>query len=69
VEKNPTSIAAEAMAEKRPADSGPEEAITDMEEGPKRPRHEELNDAEFQAQVRPRALPASPAGLCQAPHT
>jgi hypothetical protein len=36
------------MAEKRPADSGPEEAITDMEmeESPKRPRHEELTEAE-----------------------
>jgi hypothetical protein len=37
------------MAEKRPADSGPEEAITDTEEGPKRPRHEDLTEAELQA--------------------
>jgi hypothetical protein len=36
----------EAMAEKRPADSGPEEAITDIEEAPKRPRHKELTEAE-----------------------
>jgi hypothetical protein len=35
------------MAEKFPADSGPEWAITDTEEGPKRPRHEELNEAEL----------------------
>jgi hypothetical protein len=34
--KNKTDlVAAEAMAEKRPADSGPEEAITDIEGGPK----------------------------------
>jgi hypothetical protein len=55
------------MAEKRPADSGPEEAITNMEEGSKRPRHEELTEAELQAQVRPHALPASPACLHHVP--
>jgi hypothetical protein len=46
MEKKTDPVAAEAMAEKRPADSGPEEAITDTEEGPKRPRREELTEAE-----------------------
>jgi hypothetical protein len=55
------------MAEKRPAVSGPEEAITDMVEDPKRPRHEELTEAELQAQVRPPALPSKPCEPAPAP--
>jgi hypothetical protein len=39
------------MAEKRLAVSGPKEAITDMVEDPKRPRHKELNEAELQAEI------------------
>jgi hypothetical protein len=58
--EKPDLVAAGAMAEKRPAVSGPEEAITDMKEDPKRPRHEELTEAEVQAQVRPPALPSKP---------
>jgi hypothetical protein len=55
------------MAEKRPAVSGQEEAIIDMEEDPKRPRHKELNEAELQAQVRPPALPRKPCKRASAP--
>jgi hypothetical protein len=60
-------VAARAMAEKRPAVSGPEEAITDMEEDPKRPRHKGLIEAELQAQVRPPALPSKPCKPASAP--
>jgi hypothetical protein len=61
-------VAAGAMAEKRQAVSGPEEAITaDMEEDPKRPRHKELNEAELQAQVRPPALPSKSCKPASAP--
>jgi hypothetical protein len=55
------------MAEKRPAVSGPEEAITDMEEDPKRPRHQELTEADLQAQVRPPALHCKPCKPATAP--
>jgi hypothetical protein len=56
-----------AMAETRPAVSGPEQAITDMEEDSKRPRHKELTEAELQAQVRSPALPCKLQGPAPAP--